>query len=31
MYYLLSGTHPFTGDDDTIGERIMFGELKFHS
>ena len=31
MYYLLSGTHPFTGDDDTIGDRIMFDKLTFHS
>lgn len=23
MYYLLSGTHPFSGDTDTIGEKIM--------
>lgn len=29
MYYMLSGTHPFMGDTDTIGDRIMFDELSF--
>lgn len=24
MYYLLSGTHPFTGDTETLGDRIMY-------
>jgi len=29
MYYLLSGAHPFKGDEDTLGDHIMFEELKF--
>lgn len=24
MYYLLSGTHPFLGDNEQIGEKIQF-------
>lgn len=31
MYYLLSGTHPFTGDADTLGDRIMFNDLSFEN
>mgnify|MGYP002361666226 FL=1 len=23
MYYLLSGSHPFTGDEDTLGHRLL--------
>jgi len=30
MYYLLSGTHPFFGDADTIGDKIMFDDLSFN-
>lgn len=29
MYYLLSGSHPFFGDVQTIGEKIIFDDLKF--
>lgn len=29
MYYLLSGSHPFEGDADNIGEIIMHQELSF--
>jgi serine/threonine protein kinase len=31
MYYLLSGTHPFTGDLHDIGEHIMNQEVSFDS
>jgi serine/threonine protein kinase len=30
MYYMLSGTHPFMGDTESIGERIQFDELSFN-
>lgn len=29
MYYLLSGTHPFLGDTESIGEKIQFDVLSF--
>ncbi len=29
MYYLLSGSHPFAGDIESIGDKIQFGVLSF--
>lgn len=29
MYYLLSGTHPFLGDTESIGEKIKYDVLAF--
>lgn len=29
MYYLLSGTHPFLGDVESVGEKIQFSALSF--
>lgn len=29
MYYLLTGCHPFSGDNESLIENIKAGELKF--